>query len=154
MAELLLHKNGQRRFYSNCNGMKNTEQGIENGELRKTLVGEELEERLIEFAIRVLNVVDALPKSQAGKHVASQLIRSGTSPASNYGEARSAESRNDFIHKMKIGLKELRETHIWLKIVHQKPLVENSDRLEPLVQECNELTAIFVSSVNTAEANK
>jgi len=70
----------------------------------------DLQERLIEFAVRVLNAVESLPNSRVGNHVAGQLIRSGTSPAPNYGEAQSAESRKDFIHKMKIALKELRET--------------------------------------------
>ena len=70
----------------------------------------DLQERLIEFAVRVLNVVESLPNSRVGNHVAGQLIRSGTSPAPNYGEAQSAESRKDFIHIMKVALKELRET--------------------------------------------
>ena len=74
----------------------------------------DLQERLIEFAVRVLNVVESLPNSRVGNHVAGQLIRSGTSPAPNYGEAQSAESRKDFIHKMKVALKELRETLVWL----------------------------------------
>ena len=65
----------------------------------------ELEDRLIDFAVRIINVVEALPNSKAGNHVARQLIRSGTAPAPNYGEAQSAESRKDFIHKMKIALK-------------------------------------------------
>ncbi len=77
----------------------------------------DLQERLIEFAVRVLNVVESLPNSRAGNHVAGQLIRSGTSPAANYGEAQSAESRKDFIHKMKVALKELRETLVWLLII-------------------------------------
>jgi four helix bundle protein len=78
----------------------------------------ELEDRLIDFAVRIINVVEALPSSKAGNHVAGQLIRSGTAPAPNYGEAQSAESRKDFIHKMKIALKELRETLIWLTIIN------------------------------------
>ena len=69
----------------------------------------DLQERLIEFAVRVLNVVESLPNSRVGNHVAGQLIRSGTSPAPNYGEAQSAESRKDFIHKTKVALKELRD---------------------------------------------
>ncbi len=78
----------------------------------------ELEDRLIDFAVRVIAVVEALPDSKAGKHVAGQLVRSGTSPAPNYGEAQSAESRRDFIHKMKVALKELRETLVWLKVIN------------------------------------
>ena len=109
-----------------------------------------LEDRLVEFAVRVINVVESLPDTRAGNHIAGQLVRSGTSPAPNYGEAQSAESRKDFIHKMKICLKELRETLIWLKIIVRKQLCP-PDRLGSIVQECNELIAIFVSSVQTAE---
>ena len=86
----------------------------------------DLEGRLIDFAVRVISVVEALPDSKAGNHVARQLVRSGTSPAANYGEAQSAESRRDFGHKMKIALKELRETLIWLKIIERKPLVNRT----------------------------
>ena len=74
----------------------------------------ELEDRLIDFAVLVIPVVEALPDTRAGNHIAGQLVRSGTSPAPNYGEARSAELRKDFIHKMKISLKELRVTLVWI----------------------------------------
>jgi four helix bundle protein len=110
----------------------------------------QLEERLIDFSVSVIGVVESLPNTKAGNHIASQLIRSGTSPAPNYGEAQSAESRRDFIHKMKIALKELRETMIWLKIIDRKRLSE-SDDLPSVVAECNELIAIFVSSTRTAD---
>ena len=113
----------------------------------------DLQERLIEFAIRVLNVVESLPNSRAGNHVAGQLIRSGTSPAPNYGEAQSAESRKDFIHKMKVALKELRETLVWLLIIQRKPLAEPLDKLTPLIEENNELISIFVASIATAQKN-
>ena len=112
-----------------------------------------LEDRLVDFAIRVISVVEALPDTKAGKHIAGQLLRAGTSPAPNYGEAQSAESRSDFIRKMKVALKELRETHIWLKIIERKPLLP-TDRLNPLVNECDELTSIFVKSLQTAQQNK
>ena len=113
----------------------------------------DLEDRLVDFAVRVITVVEALPDSKAGNHIAGQLIRSGTSPAPNYGEAQSAESRNDFIHKMKICLKELRETLIWLKIIMRKPLCP-PERLVPIIQENDELISIFVTSVKTAQGNK
>ena len=112
----------------------------------------DLEERLIDFAVRVITVVEALPDTKAGRHIAGQLVRSGTSPAPNYGEAQSAESVNDFVHKLKIALKELRETIIWLKIVKKKPLCQ-PQKLETLIQECNELIAIFVKSIQTAIRN-
>lgn len=74
----------------------------------------DLEERLIDFAVRTIRAVESLPKNKTGNHITGQLIRSGTSPAPNYGEAQTAESRADFIHKMKVCLKELRETRVWL----------------------------------------
>lgn len=111
---------------------------------------QELENRLIDFAVAVIGVVEALPSSRAGNHVAGQLIRSGTSPAPNYGEARSAESRKDFIHKMKISLKELRETMIWLKIISRKGIIAGEE-LDTAIAECDELISIFVSSTRTAD---
>ena len=113
----------------------------------------DLEERLVDFAIRVVNVVEALPDSKAGNHIARQLVRSGTSPAPNYGEAQRAESRRDFIHKMKIALKELRETLIWLRIIERKPLCDPGKMID-IVQECDELIAIFVQCVKAAEENE
>jgi four helix bundle protein len=110
---------------------------------------QELEDRLIDFAVMVIGVVEALPNSKAGNHIASQLVRSGTSPAPNYGEARSAESRKDFIHKMKISLKELRETAIWLKIISRKRLASEA-LTSGAIKECGELIAIFISSTKTA----
>ena len=113
----------------------------------------DLEDRLIDFAVRVVNVVEALPDTKAGNHIARQLVRSGTSPAPNYGEAESAESRRDSLHKMKIALKELRETFIWLKIIERKPLCE-PNKMTEIVRECDELIAIFVKSVKTAQDGK
>ncbi len=114
---------------------------------------QELENRLIDFAVMVISVVEELPNTRAGNHIANQLVRSGTSPAPNYGEARSAESRRDFIHKMKISLKELRETLVWLKIIGRKQL--GACREVPgAVTECSELIAIFVSSTKTADGGK
>jgi len=111
-----------------------------------------LEERLIDFAVAIVGVVESLPNSKAGNHIANQLIRSGTSPAPNYGDARSAESRKDFIHKMKISLNELRETMIWLKIIARKRIGHCSG-LPEAIAECDELIAIFVSSTRTADEN-
>jgi four helix bundle protein len=88
---------------------------IENAQRRD--VKYDLEERLLDFAVRIIEIVEALPNTRTGNHIAGQLLRCGTSPAPNYGEAQSAESRQDFVHKMKICLKELRETNVWLKIV-------------------------------------
>ncbi len=113
----------------------------------------DLEDRLIDFAVRIIKVVEAMPNTKAGNHIAGQLLRSGTSPAPNYGEALSAESRKDFIHKMKIALKELRESLVWLKVIERKPLCA-PDKVKNILKECNELIAIFTSSVKTAEQGK
>ncbi|MCK9422139.1 MAG: four helix bundle protein [Bacteroidales bacterium] len=101
-----------------------------------------------------MNLSEKLPKSQIGKYISEQLIRSGTSPALNYGEAKGAESSNDFIHKMKVCLKELRETFISLKIIKAKPLIPTDDSLIRCLNECNELISIFVKSIRTAETNR
>lgn len=111
----------------------------------------DLEERLIDFAVRIIRTAESLPKTKVGNHIAGQLIRCGTSPAPNYGEAQSAESRSDFIHKMKVSLKELRETRIWLLMLVKVSLVTPVSKLEPLIKENNELISIFVQSVKTAK---
>jgi four helix bundle protein len=116
----------------------------------KMMTPQELEDRLIDFAVAIIGVAEGLPNTKAGNHVSSQLIRSGTSPAPNYGEARSAESRKDFIHKMKISLKELRETMIWLKIISRKRMVVG-DGVIVAIAECDELISIFVSSTRTVD---
>jgi four helix bundle protein len=113
-----------------------------------------LEDRLIDFAVRILHVAESLPKTKAGNHIAGQLIRCGTAPAPNYGEAQDAESRADFIHKMKVSLKELRETRIWLLIIGKANLLKLASKLEPLIDESNQLISIFVASVKTAKRNK
>ncbi|MBU0577434.1 four helix bundle protein [Patescibacteria group bacterium] len=113
----------------------------------------DLEERLIRFAIKMIEIAESVPKTKAGNIIGNQLIRSGTSPALNYGEVQSAESRKDFIHKVKIILKELRETNICLKIIKLKPLLKSSNLLQSGARECVELISIFVSSVKTAKKN-
>ena len=114
----------------------------------------DLEERLISFSVNILNLAEQLPNTRNGNYIGGQIIRSGTAPALIYGEAQSAESRKDFIHKMKIALKELRETHIALKIIKSKPLVKHFDKVDELILECNELISIFISSIKTAHKNK
>jgi four helix bundle protein len=112
----------------------------------------DLDERLINFAVAVINISATLPNSFAGNHIAGQLARSGTSPALNYGEAQSAESRNDFIHKMKISAKELRETYNCLRIIDKKKWYPE-DKLLPVLDENNQLISIFVISIETAKKN-
>jgi four helix bundle protein len=114
----------------------------------------DLEERLIDFAVRVIRTAQSLPKSRVGNHIAGQLIRSGTSPAPNYGEAQSAESRSDFIHKMKLSLKELRETRIWLLMIVRANLINPTSRIELLLDENDQLISIFVASIKTAQQNQ
>ncbi|MBN1795573.1 MAG: four helix bundle protein [Sedimentisphaerales bacterium] len=113
----------------------------------------DLEERLIDFAVRIIRLADSLPRTRAGNHVAGQIVRSGTSPAPNYAEAKDAESRNDFVHKIKIVLKELRETYVWLRIIQRAKLLTKVERIKELTDECNELISIFVKSAKTAKNN-
>ncbi|MFA7257666.1 MAG: four helix bundle protein [Kiritimatiellales bacterium] len=113
----------------------------------------DLEDRLIDFSVMVLGVAEKLPKNTAGNHVAGQLVRSGTSPAANYGEVQGAESRKDFIHKFGIVLKELKESRVWLKIIQRKKYL-SSDDLDPVLNECCELIQISGKSISTARKNE
>ena len=112
----------------------------------------EQEKRLIDFGVRVIKVADALPETSAGKHIARQVLRSGTSPAPNYAEARGAESNADFVHKLKIALKELNETSVWLRMVCRAGLM-NEARLEELIDENQQLCRILNASIKTARDN-
>ena len=111
----------------------------------------ELEERLVDFAVSIIKTAELLPETKIGKHIGGQLARSGTSPAPNYGEAQDAESRADFIHKMKISLKELRETKVWLQMIAKASLIRPTEKVEQVIKEADELIAIFVASVKTAK---
>jgi len=113
----------------------------------------ELEDRLIEFAVSIVGIVDKLPKTKTGNHFSGQLLRSGTSPALNYGEVRGAESKKDFIHKIQIVLKELRETLNCLKII-DKTVSKDEDIIHKTLKECDELISIFVKSAQTARKNR
>lgn len=112
----------------------------------------DLDERLINFAVTIIEISENLPKTFAGNHIACQLVRSGTSPSLNYGEAQSAESRNDFIHKMKISAKELRETYNCLRIIDKMNWLE-ATKILPVLDENNQLISIFVKSIETARKN-
>ena len=111
-------------------------------------------DRVIDYAVRIIKLSEALPDTKAGKHVSTQVLRSGTSPAPNYGEAQSAESKADFVHKLKVALKELRETEIWLKIIAKAELVESESLVAPLLQETDKLIAILFTSVETSKKSK
>ena len=113
----------------------------------------DLEERLLDFAVRIIRLSERMNNSRASRHVEGQIIRSGTNPSAQHGEAQGVESRRDFAHKMKIGLKELRETERWLKIIVRVPLVEKPELLDDLLSENDQLIRIFVTSINTAKAN-
>ncbi len=113
----------------------------------------DLEERLINFAVMIIEICENMPDTRASNHLAGQLIRSGTSPALNYGEAQSGESRKDFIHKIKIVLKELRESYVCLKIIFRSGLYKSEEKIKIALNENNELISIFVKSAETAQKN-
>jgi four helix bundle protein len=113
----------------------------------------DLENRLVDFSSRVVDVVEALPNSRAGNYIAGQLIRCGLAPALLYGEAQSAESRNDFIHKMKILLKELKETRVCIKLINKREMIKPVSRMENIRNENEELIAIVSKSIDTANRN-
>jgi len=112
----------------------------------------DLDERLIDFAASIIDVSEALPQTIAGRHIGGQLVRSGTAPALHYGEAQGGESRRDFIHKMKVALKELRETFNCLRIIKKKNWY-SAVSLAVIIDENNQLISIFVKSIETAKKN-
>ena len=117
------------------------------------MTSNELVERLIEFAARVGKVVDALPDTRMGRHIGGQLVRSGTSPAPNYEEACAAESPADFVHKLSIGLKELRESRCWIRLIIKTEMLPEH-RMGELLDECNQLCKIIAQSIVTAKERK
>ncbi len=114
---------------------------------------DELEERLVDFAVRLVRLSSCLPRTPAGKHIASQILRSGTSPAPNYGEARGAESHADFVHKLRIVLKELNETSIWLRVIERSQLLKK-ELLTDISIENKELCRIIAASLKTARTRR
>lgn len=115
--------------------------------------GDQLSERLLDFVVKTVRVADALPKTISGKHIAGQLTRAGTSCGSNYEEGCGAESRSDFIHKMSIVLKELKESRFWLRLIHRTQMLSPKD-IQPVIGECEQLCAIVGKSVSTARKKK
>lgn len=113
----------------------------------------DLEDRLIDFTVLVIELANSLHKSSAGKYLSDQLIRSSTSASLNYGEAQSGESRKDFIHKIKIVLKELRESYVCLKIIYRTRIYKTEEQIQNALKENNELISIFVKSAETAQKN-
>jgi four helix bundle protein len=113
----------------------------------------DLEDRLLDFAVNVVELTESLPSTRAGNHITGQLLRCGTSPLSNHGEVEAAESRKDFIHKLRICLKELRETKRWLRLVGRLKRLGQGENLTLCLNEVDELIRIFAASVRTAEKN-
>ena len=112
----------------------------------------DLEDRLLEYAAQIIRLAESLPQTRAGSHVAGQLLRSGTSPLPNHGEAQAAESRKDFIHKLSICLRELKECRRWLRLIRRVPLVEALQPVGSVLKETDELIRIFAASVRTAKS--
>jgi four helix bundle protein len=127
--------------------MVNGEQLIFNGGAMAR--GDDIEDRLIDFAVRTIRACESLPDTPSARHIRGQLLRSGTSPAPNYAEARGAESRRDFIHKLKVVLKELNESRVWLEIIVRSELIQ-TELLTPLQDECDQLCRIIGRSIQTA----
>ena len=115
--------------------------------------GDDIQERLIDFAVRIIKICSSLPKTQEARHIGGQLLRCGTSPAANYGEARGAESRADFVHKLGVVLKELNEAKIWLEILLRSRILSNAV-LSPVSNECMELSKIINASIKTVGKKK
>ncbi len=113
----------------------------------------DLEDRLLDYAVRVIRVSESLKRSPAGAHIGEQLLRSGTSPFGHHGEAESAESRADFVHKLRICAKELREARRWLRLVERAQLIAKPHLLAGILAEADELIRIFSASIRTAESN-
>ena len=109
--------------------------------------GDELLDRLINFAVMVIRFCSRLPKTYEGRHIAQQLLRSGTAPAPHYGEARSAESTKDFLHKLKLALKEMNESKVWIEIVRRSEMLSEKG-VVGIATECDELCKILNASVS------
>jgi four helix bundle protein len=114
----------------------------------------DLEDRLLEYAAAVIRLVERVPRTQAGSHVAGQLLRSASSPLSNHGEAQAAESADDFIHQLSVCLKELKESRRWLRLIKRVPLLKPESQIDPLLDETEQLIRIFPTSIRTTQKRK
>ena len=114
----------------------------------------DLEDRLLEYAVRIIRATESMKRTAAGLHLADQLLRSGTSPYGNHGEAEGAESRDDFIHKLRVCFKELRESRRWLRLIQRADLIEKPELLGALINEADELVRIFAQSIQTATKHR
>jgi four helix bundle protein len=136
--------------YASKAATPNAQRPTSNAQLKSTRF--DLEDRLLEFSARIVRLVDALPNTRAANQIAGQLLRCGTSPYGNHGEVEAAESRRDFVHKLRICLKELKETRRWLRLLQKADLVSES-KMAAILCETEELIKIFYSSIRTAEKN-
>ena len=114
----------------------------------------DLEDRLLEYACKIVKIVEKLPKTRTGNHIANQLLGSGTSPYPHHGEAQAAESKKDFVHKMRVCLKELREAYRWLKLIDRLSLISPNQIVSEAISETEELKKIFYTSIKTAQNKK
>jgi four helix bundle protein len=145
---------GVREGESDYSGKKetlNAQRSTPNAQLQRA-ARFDLEERLLEFSARIIRLVDALPNTRAANHIAGQLLRCGTSPLGNHGEVEAAESRKDFVHKLRICLKELKETRRWLRLLQHAEFV-STPKIASILGETEELIKIFSASIRTAEKN-
>ncbi len=115
--------------------------------------GDDIEERLIDFGVRIIKLANQLPKDRAGGHLSGQILRSGSSPAAHYAEARGAESTNDFIHKLKLCLKELNETRVWLKMIIRSEM-QSGEKMTNILTEGDELCRIINASIKTTQTKQ
>ena len=127
---------------------------LQGNELGGTTKKYDLEERLLEFAATVIDVSESLPRTRAGNHISGQILRARTSPYGNHGEAQAPESAEDFIHKMKVCLNELRETRRWARLIERKRWLVKNGQLSFVLREGEELIRIFKKSIQTAETNR
>jgi four helix bundle protein len=118
----------------------------------KQMKADQFQERLLDFAVRIIKLSSKLPKNLAGRHIASQILRSGTSPPPNYGEARAASSHADFLHHLSIVLRELNETLIWLQMIRKGALLP-PEKLSDLIDENQQLCRIITASIKTARSD-
>jgi four helix bundle protein len=137
--------------YASKTATLNAQRSKPNAQLRKT-AHFDLEDRLLNFSARIIRLVDALPNTRAANHLAGQLLRCGTSPYGNHGEVEAAESRRDFVHKLRVCLKELKESRRWLRLLQKAGLVPER-KMVAILRETEELIKIFFASVRTAEKN-
>ena len=114
----------------------------------------DLEDRLLDYGAAIINLTRRLTADYAERHIGNQLLRSGTAPVSHHGEAQAAESPADFIHKMRLALKELRESDRWLKLIQRAAMLSGSEALPKLLNETDQLIRIFVASIHTAEKRR